>query len=142
MLLALVAAAGTLSSSGCRKIAEKANGSPTVASDASNAPMGASPKIPADFPTTVPIYPGAKAVFGSKSPGPGNDAWSVQLETADTTDEVLAYYKANMSDFSPKSTGMGNPSVVVYERPTLVVTLIVTRQAWAMTSIGLNANSK
>jgi len=150
----------------CRKLAEKAEeraiekslekqgggqvsingekGSLTIVTDAGSFEMGAGAKIPDDFPKTVPVYPGAKTDFAAKSSDPkGKAAWSLQLETTDSKDQVVAYYKAHMSGFTQSTTAdMGKSAMDVWQSPQYDVTLIVGGENAKSTSISLNAASK
>src|SRR5579884_4060254 len=124
VLLVLAAAfAVTSTATGCRRLRERARekaeekiiekqtggqvevdekkGTLRIVTDAGAVTMGTGAQLPEDFPKAVPIYPGAKAQFSAKSKDPhGKDAWSVQLETPDAKDTVVAYHKANMSGFT------------------------------------------
>jgi hypothetical protein len=164
-VLALVAAAA-LPSVACRKLAEKAeeraiekslekqgggqvningqNGSMTVTTDASSFEMGAGAKVPDDFPSAVPIYPGAKPAFAARSTDPkGKAAWSVQLETPDSKDQVVAFYKDHMSGFKQSATAdLGKSAMAAWDGPQYAVTLMVGAENPKTTSISLNASSK
>lgn len=52
-----------------------------------------SDKLPADFPTDVPVYPGAKVQGSVASAGQDNTGHYAGLETTDALDDVIAWYK-------------------------------------------------
>jgi len=166
LLVAALLVCATVPSVACRKLAEKAEeraiekslekqgggqvsinsqkGSMTITTDAGTFQMGAGAKIPDDFPKAVPIYPGAKPAFAAKSTDPkGKAAWSVQMETPDSKDQVVAYYKANMGGFTQQTTAdMGKSAMEVWQSPQYDVTLIIGGDNPKETSISLNASSK
>jgi hypothetical protein len=162
--LALVAVSVT-STLGCKRLAEKAEekaierstggqvtindkkGTLTIVTDAGAMTMGATTKIPDDFPKAVAVYPNAKPNFAAKSLDPkGKEVWSLTFETSDTKEQVLAYYKANMSGFTQAtSMDMGQSSMNVYQSPKYDVTLMVSgvsSGSSAKTGITLNAVTK
>jgi len=166
LTVAALVVAVALPSVACRKLAEKAEeraiekslekqgggqvsingekGSISIVSDAGSFVMGAGAKIPDDFPKAVPIYPGAKPAFAARSTDPkGKAAWSLQMETPDSKDQVVAYYKGHMSGFTQATTAdMGKSAMDVWQSPQLDVTLIVGGENAKTTSISLNAASK
>jgi hypothetical protein len=125
------------------KVDEK-KGTLTIVTDAGAMTLGTGTSIPADFPKTVPLYPGATPGFAAKSTDPhGKDVWSLQLETGDAKDKVIAYYKANLSGFTlATNLDMGESSMQVWQSPTLDVTLIIASESDAKTSITENVASK
>jgi len=59
--------------------------------------LGENTSIPADFPKTVPVYPGAKVIAAvSISQGEGH---MLTLTTNDSVVDVSAYYKKNLPGF-------------------------------------------
>lgn len=52
-----------------------------------------SDKLPADFPSDVPIYPGATVQGSVASAGQDNTGHYAGLETTDALDDVIAWYK-------------------------------------------------
>jgi hypothetical protein len=119
-------------------------GTLTIVTEAGAMTLGTGSSLPADFPKSVPIYPGATTGFSSKSADPrGKDVWSVQLESGDSKDKVVAWYKANMGGFTSASDmDLGESSMQVWQSPKLDVTLIIGSEPNAKTSIMLNASSK
>ncbi len=72
-----------------------ANGDVTVKTDQGT--WSSSDKLPADFPTDVPVYSGATikaSVAGVQEPGGGH---FVGLETADSTEKVITWYTAQVA---------------------------------------------
>ena len=161
----LVAAAFALPSVGCKRLAERAaekaeekaiekqtggqvtingqKGTMTIVTDAGTMTLGETAKIPDDFPKAVPVYPGAKAKMALKSATNGKEAWSLSLETTDTKDAVVAYYKANMSGYTVASTmDMGTSTMTVYQSPKLDVTMMAAAESGGKTGVTLNVASK
>ena len=166
LLVASLVVAAALPSVACRKLAERAEeraieksleksgggqvnidtkkGSLSIVTDGGTFQMGAGAKIPDDFPKAVPIYPNAKPAFAAKSTDPkGKSAWSVQMETPDSKDQVVAYYKSNLGGFTQQTTAdMGQSAMQVWESAQYEVTLVVGGDNPKTTSISLNATSK
>jgi len=163
-LLAFTAVAAA--SSGCKSAAERARekaeekaieqqtggqvtlnhdkGTMTIVTDGGEMQLGVGSSIPADFPKSVPVYPGAKVELAAKSTGAnGKPAWSVQLETGDAKDKVLAFYRSGLTGFT-KATDMdmGDSAMSVWQSPQYDVTLLIGAGADQKTSITLNAASK
>jgi hypothetical protein len=64
--------------------------------------------LPADFPTTVPPYPGWKNVVATKNMSPqGKPTWSLLFATSDDPSAVTTYYFANLKGF--KGSGENRP---------------------------------
>lgn len=161
-VVATLVAASTVSTVGCKRMAEKAEekaleratggqvqindgkGTITVRTDAGIATMGATAKVPDDFPKAIAVYPGATPVFAATSTDPkGKQVWSLQFETPDAKDKIVAYYKANMSGFTQAtSMDMGTSSMNVYQSPKYDVTLMVGGSSNGKTGFTLNAASK
>jgi hypothetical protein len=165
-IIALLVVASALPSVACRKLAEKAEeraiekslekngggqvsidskkGSLSIVTDGGTFQMGAGAKIPDDFPKAVPIYPNAKPAFAARSTDPkGKSAWSVEMETSDSKDQVVAYYKSNMGGFTQQTTAdMGKSAMEVWQSAQYEVTLIIGGDNPKTTSISLNATSK
>ncbi len=53
--------------------------------------------MPPNFPTDVPIYPGARLTAGAPFASSGEVAWGMEWETLDKIDKVAAYYSAKFS---------------------------------------------
>jgi hypothetical protein len=166
LAVAALVAAIALPSLACRKLAEKAeeralekslekqgggpvninshNGSMTIVTDAGSFEMGAAAKIPDDFPSAIPVYPGAKPAFAARSSDPkGKATWSLQLETPDSKDQVVAFYKDHMTGFAQSTTAdLGKSAMEAWQSPRYTVTLIVGGENPKTTSISLNAATK
>lgn len=52
--------------------------------------------LPADFPSDVPLYPGAKIVATMGSNSPDGTGYLVNFETPDSADKVAAFYKEKL----------------------------------------------
>ena len=78
--------------------AEK-HGDGTIASDRflRDLPTGASASIPANFPTNVPVYPGAQPAIGMGSEVGELQRAGVQLLSNDATADVFGYYESELS---------------------------------------------
>jgi hypothetical protein len=115
----------------------------TVGNDAGSLVSSLGSKVPDDFPKVVPIYPGGKPMIAAKSSNPqGKPAWSVTLETDDTKDKVVAYYKANMSGLKLASDmDMGQTDMSIWQSPQYDVTLMVS-EADQKTTIIVSATGK
>ena len=162
----LIAAAFALPTVACKRLAERAaekaeekaiekqtggqvsingqKGTLTIVTDAGAMTMGATAKIPDDFPKAVAVYPNAKPNFAAKSSGPGGkDVWSVTFETTDTKDQVVAYYKANMSGFTnATSMDLGTSTMNVWQSPKYDVTIMAAAESGGKTAITLNVATK
>lgn len=159
--LAVVLALVAVASSGCKRLAERAEekaierstggqvkiddkkGTLTIIADGGAVMLGGAATIPADFPKEVAIYPGAKPEMVAKSLDPkGKQAWSVTMETPDPKEKVAAYYKANMAGFTQASTmDMGTSNMSVYQSPRYDVTVMVNSEG-AKSMVSLTVASK
>jgi len=160
----VLAAAFVLPSVGCKRLAERAaekaeekalekgtggqvsingqKGTMTIVTDAGEVMLGATAKIPEDFPKSIPVYAGANPKMAMKSASNGKEAWSLSLESTDSKDKIVAFYKANMSGFTVASTmDMGTSSMTVYQSPKYDVTVMVSAES-KTTGISLNVASK
>jgi len=160
----VLAAASVLPSVGCKRLAERAaekaeekalekstggqvsingqKGTMTIVTDAGEVMLGATAKIPEDFPKSIPVYAGANPKMAMKSASNGKEAWSLSLESTDSKDKIVAFYKANMSGFTVASTmDMGTSAMTVYQSPKYDVTVMVSAES-KTTGISLNVASK
>ena len=149
LVLGLAVLALTSGSLGCRKIRErmqeraleKASGGKvdiehggdtvTIKGDkpGDQLVVGKDAKLPDDFPKTVPIYPGAKIIGSYAASGAaGKDkGFTVQLETTDAPDKVVAFYKSKMPGGSAaQQFEMNGPTghVLTYKDGTNAVSVI------------------
>jgi hypothetical protein len=161
----VLAAALALPSMGCKRLAERAaekaeekaiekstggqvsingqKGTMTIVTDAGAMTLGETAKIPDDFPKAVAVYANAKPKMAVKSAANGKEAWSLSLETPDTKDQVVAFYKANMSGFTVASTmDMGTSTMTVYQSPKYDVTMMVSAESAGKTGFTLNVATK
>ena len=158
----IVVAALAVPSMGCKRLAERAEeraiekgtggqvqiddqkGTFTVVTDAGTVTMGSSATLPDDFPRSVPIYPHATPSFAAKSrDGKGKAAWSVMLETADSKDQVAAFYKSSLTGFTQASTmDMGQSTMSVYQSAKYDVSLMIASESKVKTAITLSVASK
>lgn len=59
-------------------------------------PEGAERAIPANFPSSLPIYPGATPQIGMGGEVNGGQRSGVQLDSNDSPADVLAFYESNL----------------------------------------------
>lgn len=59
-------------------------------------------KIPADWPTSIPVYKG-KVMSSVSTKEQGKTAHVVMVETTDSPDTVFAFYKSKLSGFEQQS---------------------------------------
>ena len=65
------------------------------------------------------------------------------METTDSKDKIVAYYKANMSGFTQASTmDLGTSAMEVYQSPKMDVSLIVGSESDGKQSITLAVTTK
>lgn len=90
--------------------------------------LGAGSTVPADFPKVVPIYPGAKVMSSvAISQGEGH---MVTLNTKDTTQQVLEYYKKNMSGFKVDGElSGGDTTILTLSNDQLTVSVTATKSS-------------
>jgi hypothetical protein len=65
-------------------------------------------KLPAGFPSDVPIYPNAKVGLSSSSKKDGKDEYFATLTVKGTTSDVVSYYKNNLPKNGWNITGEYN----------------------------------
>jgi hypothetical protein len=64
--------------------------------------------LPADFPTTIPAYPGWKDLVATKDMSPqGKPTWSLAFSTSDDPNAVSGYYFGKLRGF--KGSGENRP---------------------------------
>jgi hypothetical protein len=116
-------------------------GTMTFASDAGTLVAGAGTKVPDDFPKAIPLYPGAKVDLAAKANDPkGKPAWTLTLETGDSKDQVVAYYKAKMTGFNNASDmSLGDTDMSVWRSADYNVTLMVNTAGNQKTAITITA---
>jgi hypothetical protein len=118
-------------------------GTMTIVTDAGAMTLGSGAKLPADFPSAVPPYPGATVQFAAKTSNAGKDAWSAAFETADSKDKVVAFYKSNLGGFKQASTmDLGESVVQAWQSPKYDVSLIIATDTEGKTSITLGVTAK
>jgi len=119
-------------------------GTMTFTSDAGTFVAGAGTKLPDDFPKGIPVYPGAKVDMAAKANNPkGKPAWTLTLETGDSKDQVVAYYKAKMAGFKNASDmSLGDTDMSVWQSADYDVTLMVNSAANQKTAITISAAGK
>jgi len=104
---------------------------------------GAAATLPADFPTAIPLYPGAKVLVATSSETLGKPAWAATLETRDTFDAVGAFYRSGLAAFKRESgMRMGDTDMSVWQGPQYDLTLMVTESTDRTTVINLSVARK
>lgn len=53
--------------------------------------------MPPDFPSDVPVYPGARLTAGAKFASSGQTTWGMEWETLDTIERVHTFYAGKLS---------------------------------------------
>jgi hypothetical protein len=146
----LVAALAGWGFSGCRKVEEKlaekaaertTGGKVDIDSKTGNVKMkqkgadgketnvefGEGTAIPADFPKSVPVYPGAK-VIAAVAISQGAGGHMLTLTTKDSTTDVLAYYKKNLSSFKQDGElNNADTTILTMSTPELSVSVTATK---------------
>jgi hypothetical protein len=59
--------------------------------------LGAQVPMPADFPTDVPIYPGARLTAGAGFTSTGQVAWGMEWQTLDGVAKVQPFYSKQLN---------------------------------------------
>ena len=81
--------------------------------------------IPADFPTDMPVYAGAKvlAVYQSKAEGTAN----LSLTTSDAADKVTTWYEDQFKSWKQETTmDLGAGRVRVYSKDSVRIQLTIS----------------
>ncbi|MGD0529083.1 MAG: hypothetical protein ABSE49_28350 [Polyangiaceae bacterium] len=166
LVLAALAVAVAVPTVGCKRLAEKAaekaeekalekstggqvsindkKGTLTIVTDAGEMMFGANSKVPADFPSAVPIYPGATPVISAKqADAKGKPTWTLSLETPDPTAKITDFYKDKLSSFKLESTAdnIGASAMRVYSSPQYQVVMMIGASG-PKTSISLTVTQK
>ncbi|MBK9001983.1 MAG: hypothetical protein IPM35_40175 [Myxococcales bacterium] len=104
--------------------------------------LGTGSSVPADFPKAVPIYPGAKVISAvTISQGEGH---MVMLNSSDSTQQVLEYYKKNLSGFKVDGElAGGDTTILTMSNAELTVSVSATKSSDdGTTLINLTASAK
>lgn len=67
---------------------------------------GQSVKLPSDWPSYIPTYPGSK--IQTSVTNPERHEYTASMMTTDDADKVMAYYKSQMTSSGFKSTASAN----------------------------------
>jgi hypothetical protein len=100
--------------------------------------------LPADFPSDVPIYEGARILFAGRSTSAeGRTGWTATLETGDTKDHVVEFYKSHLTTFKLATRmDMGETTMAVWQAPKYDVTLMATVVEDQKTTVTLTVGTK
>jgi len=104
--------------------------------------LGEHSTIPADFPKSVPIYPGSKVLSTvSISQGEGH---MVTLNTKDSAQQVLDYYKKNLGSFKVDGElASGDTTILTLSNDQLSVSVTAAKSSDdGTTLISLLASTK
>jgi hypothetical protein len=95
---------------------------------------------PDDFPPTLRLYPGARVTLGGKEPTPtGRRSWTLTVETADSKDQVRAFYRANLPGFTAASDiDLGDSALSVWRSDAFDLELVVGKGADGKTTVTLD----
>jgi len=124
------------------------DGGLTLMTDAGLVAFGGVAKVPADFPKTVPVYPGVKVNMAAHATGAkGKPAWSLSLETGDEQPKVVAFYASSFTASAGKFTkasdlAMGDTQMTVWQSADYDVTLMISAGAESQTTITMTVAGK
>ena len=109
-------------------IAACSDHSTSVASSPSNSPLAkasgaldAEVPMPADFPSDVPIYAGARLTAGAAFTSTGQVAWGMEWETLDALPKVQAFYA--------KQLNQGDWTINFKDSPTGTFSAVFSRKS-------------
>ncbi len=105
-------------------------GSVTIKSTdgSTTATYGNDASLPEGFPSDVPIYEPSTIVYATKT---GNNRFSASAKTSDSASQVLAFYKADLSDKGWTNThesSYGQGSILTYEKDDTLLSVSVSTQ--------------
>ena len=83
-------------SSGQKVEVDSDNNTTTITTDEGETTWGQA-EIPSNFPSDVPIYPGANATFTHVGSAQDEESATASLETSDSVDKVAEWYKTEIS---------------------------------------------
>lgn len=71
-------------------------------------------KVPEDYPKDVPVVSGARVVMSTSTSNAGQSGTSLVLESTDSQDKVLAFYKKGLADNGWKlETTISQPDITI-----------------------------
>lgn len=112
---AAFAIAVVLLMAGCSAFGGSANASPAASPKTTplkppSGSLDAEVPMPANFPSDVPIYPGARLTAGQSFTSSGQQTWGMEWETLDDGAKVANFYttKLNQGDWQITSTTSPN----------------------------------
>jgi hypothetical protein len=108
----------------------KDNGSVTVKTDdgKSTATYGTDAKLPDGFPSDIPIYEPSNIIYATST---DKKHYSVSARTADSTSDVLAYYKKELATQGWKATSessYGEGTILIYKKNNRQLSASVSTQ--------------
>lgn len=102
MRIALTAVLAVLIAGACSPLGHGGAASPSTSPTGpalaqASGPLDAQVAPPADFPSDVPVYPGARLTAGAGFNSGGVVSWGMEWETLDSIDKVHSFYAAKFS---------------------------------------------
>jgi hypothetical protein len=99
-------------------------------------------KLPDDWPSEIPVYPGAKLLTAMTTTDKGVSGHVLTLETTDSVDKVITYYKSKLSGYKSMldmSSGEGHTLALENDATHLQVNISATPQGNTKTNVFLLA---
>jgi hypothetical protein len=105
--------------------------------------LGQNTTLPADFPKSVPVYPGAK-IMASVSISQGENGHMLTLSTQDSVGAVLEFYKKNLSGFKVDGElGGADTTILTMSSDSMTVSVTASKSsADGSTMIQLTASKR
>lgn len=100
-------------------------------------------KVPADWPSSVPLYPKGKVVGAVSSKDNGKAGHMVTMETTDSADTVFAFFKSKLSGYDQQSE-MNSPQMrmlVVEDKKSKLAITVVISASGSSTTVQVTAAS-
>ena len=107
--------------------------------------IGASAKLPDDFPSDVPLYKG-NILSSTSATQDGKKVFSVSLQTSDAFDQVVSFYKTELVNKGWKITQEANVSagytMIASEKDTQALSVMLQNGDDGKTTIVLTTEAK
>jgi hypothetical protein len=102
------------------------------------------PTIPDDFPRALRLYPGGRVTLGGvQALTSGKRGWSLTVETADSKERVLAFYRSHLAGFEAASDiDLGDSDLSVWRSPGMDLDLLIGRGADGKTTVTLDVEER
>lgn len=115
------------------------NGSGSIKTDEGEIKYGENLSLPADFPSNIPVYPGATIVTVSSKTAEGTAFVSFTINKS--VAEVLAYYKEEMPKKGWTYTSEYAGSMLTYSNATLNLGIITSQAENGLVSVAISTSS-